>query len=109
MVSQISVGEILTIITASATALVTVVNAIGTYWGRKVRAAKVDAGHQDLVTKADAAATKLTEIKTLANGTLAALQLQLADALARIALLEQEKRDQALAPRGRRVTDPVAP
>lgn len=108
MVTSMSVGEIVTVIAASATALVTVVNAVGTYWGRKVRTAKAEAGHQDLVTRADQAATKLTEIKTLANGTLAALRQQLADAVARIAVLEQEQRDHTLT-RGRRVTDPVVP
>ncbi len=95
-------GEIIVVIAAVGTMLVSVVNAVSAGWGRQTTR---DA-HRDLIKRSQQSDRKLDEIHTLTNGNLSKVNKQLADALERIARLETLLQDALLAKERAQGTDP---
>jgi len=84
--SGITAGEIVIIITTTASAIVTVINSISAGWGRKEMRSKVE----EITSKTDINSNKLDVIHESANGNLGAVQSQLDEALTLIADLQRQ-------------------
>lgn len=86
-----TVTDWLAIIGGIATAIVLVINAIGTFWGR-VEAKASQKDRDKLNAKADSADKKLDKIHELTNGNSEELKRQLKEAIAEIASLKETLR-----------------
>jgi len=82
-------GEVLIVIAAGTSSVVSIIGAIAQGWGRAAGREKAAANHQELMVKAADASEKLDEIHVLTNSNLSELKVQLAEAKARIDSLEK--------------------
>lgn len=82
-------SENLVLIAALTSAIVSIINAIGQFWGRKEGRARTKEQHQEISAKLSTVDTKVDEVHTLANGNLEKLNQQLAAARQQIAHLER--------------------
>ena len=80
--SNISTPELVVLVAAIASAVVSIINAIGQFWGRKAGRERAESNHQEI-------AEKITDVKELANGNLARVAKELAAAREQIAALEK--------------------
>lgn len=90
-----STPELIVLIAAIGSALVSVINAIGQFWGRKAGRERAAEQHQEMTQKQEVISAKLTTVDTkvgevheLANGNLTAMTEQLAAARREISKLE---------------------
>lgn len=85
--SDLAAPELLTLIGAVTAAIVAIINAIGSYWGRK----DARSGRQRAEAAVDQAHSKLDVIATQTNGRYDDIVKRLTEAELQLALLKQPK------------------